>query len=141
MATVSETTGSKATVGKARIGSIAPCFVVNNVSETIGFYRDWLGFEVYFEDPAGDPFFAIVQRDGMMVFLKHGDGRPRPNPVAMPEMKWDAYVSVGDPDALAAEFAANGATFHRPLGITSENLRGFEVRDPNGYVLFFGRPE
>jgi hypothetical protein len=25
--------------------------------------------------------------------------------------------------------------------ITTERLRGFEISDPDGYVLFFGRPE
>ena len=125
---------------QAKIGWIAPCFVVNNVAETIAFYRDKLGFEVYFEDPVGDPFFAIVQRDSVMVFLKHGDAQPTPNMAQNGVMKWDAYVGVPDPDALATEFAANRAEFQTPLGITSENLRGFDVRDPNGYVLFFGRP-
>ena len=63
-----------------------------------------------------------------------------PNSSRHPWMKWDAYVSVPDPDALAAEFAGSGVVFHTPLGNTSENLRGFDVRDPDGYVLFFGRP-
>ena len=131
-------------VERARIAGIAPCFIVSNVGKTIAFYRDKLGFESEYEDPPDDPFFGIVRRNSSMIFLKSGDARPRPNGTqGTPgtEMKWDAYVSVPDPDALAAEFAANGADFHVPLGITSERLRGFEVRDPDGYVLFFGRPE
>jgi len=55
-------------------------------------------------------------------------------------MRWDAFVSVTDPDALAAEFAQNGAAFSKPLEDTHDGLRGFEIADPDGYVLFFGRP-
>jgi hypothetical protein len=47
---------------------------------------------------------------------------------------------VPDPDALAAEFADHGAAFGAPLKDTRDGLRGFEIYDPDGYVLFFGRP-
>jgi catechol 2,3-dioxygenase-like lactoylglutathione lyase family enzyme len=30
--------------------------------------------------------------------------------------------------------------FRRPLHDDDEGLRGFEVKDADGYVLFFGRP-
>jgi hypothetical protein len=52
--------------------------------------------------------------------------------------RWDAYVYVPDPDALAAEFAARDVEFSLPLADTRDGLRGFELKDPNGYVLFFG---
>jgi len=42
--------------------------------------------------------------------------------------------------ALAAEFGANGIAFHVPLRNRDDGLRGFEIDDPDGYVLFFGRP-
>jgi hypothetical protein len=41
---------------------------------------------------------------------------------------------------LAAEFASRGVTFSAPLKDTQDGLRGFELRDTDGYVLFFGRP-
>ena len=127
---------------RARLGFIAPSFIVSNVSRTIAFYREKLGFETYFQEPESDPFFAIVQRDGVMIFVKAVEGaEPRPNSSAHPWVKWDAYVSVPDPDALAEEFAAGEGSFHQELGITSEGLLGFEVCDPDGYVLFFGRPK
>jgi hypothetical protein len=44
------------------------------------------------------------------------------------------------PDALAADFAAHAAAFSAPLEDTHDGLRGFEITDPDGYVLFFGRP-
>jgi catechol 2,3-dioxygenase-like lactoylglutathione lyase family enzyme len=125
----------------ARIESISPFFVVSDMQATIAFYREKLGFEVTFQEPQTDPFFAIVSRDGAMIFLKYDESaRAIPNPSQHASMKWDAYLYVPDPDALAAELSNRGLKFHVPLMDTSEGLRGFEVRDPDGYVLFFGRP-
>jgi catechol 2,3-dioxygenase-like lactoylglutathione lyase family enzyme len=127
---------------RAVIETIAPCFIVANVSRTLAFYRDVLGFSAMYKEPDEDPFFAIAQRDGVMIFLKHVDDAAAvsPNPVRHGDMKWDAYVYAPDPDALAAEFQGRGAEFHQPLGLSSEGLKGFEISDPDGYVLFFGKP-
>jgi catechol 2,3-dioxygenase-like lactoylglutathione lyase family enzyme len=120
---------------------ISPFFIVSNVDQTIAFYCDKLGFETRFREPERNPFFAIVGRDGAQLFLKSGkDVPPLPNPNPHPSMRWDAYVSAPDPDALAAEFADHGAIFSAPLMDTHDGLRGFEISDPDGYVLFFGRP-
>ena len=108
---------------------------------TIGFYRDKLGFETRFQEPDRNPFFAIIGRDGVQLFVKSDkDVSPLPNPKRHPSMRWDAYVYAPDPDALAAEFADHGAAFSAPLKDTHDGLRGFEICDPDGYVLFFGRP-
>jgi hypothetical protein len=55
-------------------------------------------------------------------------------------MRWDAFVYAPEPDALAGEFAHHGAAFCAPRTDTHDGLRGFEICDPDGYVLFFGRP-
>ena len=65
---------------------------------------------------------------------------PQPNPTRHEWAAWDAFVFVADPDALAAEFATRGAPFHRELHDRDDGLRGFEIADADGYVLFFGRP-
>ena len=51
-----------------------------------------------------------------------------------------AYVHVPDLDALAAEFASRNVELSVPLRDTDDGLRGFELKDADGYVLFFGRP-
>ena len=122
------------------IDSLSPFFVVSLVDTMIAFYRDKLGFEVRYKEPDEAPFFAIVGRDGATLFLKAGEAAPLPNSRRDPAMRWDAYCHAPDPDALAAEFAARGVLFSNPLKDTSDGLRGFEVTDPDGYVLFFGRP-
>lgn len=125
--------------------AISPFFIVSNVDQTIAFYRDKLGFETRFQQPERNPFFAIIGRDGAQIFVKsEKDTAPLPNSKRHPFMRWDAYVYAPDPDALAAEFGDrftdNAAAFSVPLKDTHDGLRGFEICDPDGYVLFFGRP-
>ena len=125
---------------QAAITSIAPFFIVRNVPAALSFYCKMLGFEIEYQQPAHEPFFAIVQRDGAMIFLKSVGVEPLPNCKRDPDARWDAYASVPDPDALAAEFTSRGVTFSSPLQDTHSGLRGFELEDPDGHVLFFGRP-
>jgi catechol 2,3-dioxygenase-like lactoylglutathione lyase family enzyme len=122
------------------ITGISPSFIVRNVPTTLAFYCEKLGFKIEYQHPDGEPFFAIVQRDGAMIFLKDVGVEPLPNCKRHTWARWDAYTSVPDPDALAAEFASRGVTFSKPLQDTHDGLRGFELEDPDGHVLFFGSP-
>lgn len=70
--------------------AISPFFIVSNVDQTIAFYRDKLGFETRFQQPDRNPFFAIVGRDGVQIFIKSDqDTPPLPNPKSHPSMRWD----------------------------------------------------
>ena len=126
----------------AALTSIAPLFIVGDVMPAIAFYRESLGFELTFLGPDDDPYFAIVRRDGVSIMIKAilPEVSPLPNSSRHPWARWDAYVHTADPDALAEEFASRGVAFHEPLGVNSDQLRGFEVKDVDGYVLYFGRP-
>ena len=125
---------------KPEISSIAPFFIVRDAAAALLFYRDRLGFEITFQEPAGDPFFGIVRRGGAMIMLKAVGVGPLPNYKRQPAARWDAYVCVPDPDELAAEFSSRHVEFSKPLEDTHDGLRGFELQDADGYVLFFGRP-
>ena len=131
------------------IAGIAPFFIVADVPAALAFYRDRLGFDVVFRGPTPeDEFFGIVRRDGAMIMVKAlgvmVDGKevivePLPNYGRQPAFSWDAYLEVPDPDALAGEFASRGVRFSTPIMDRDDGLRGFEVRDLDGYGLFFGR--
>jgi catechol 2,3-dioxygenase-like lactoylglutathione lyase family enzyme len=131
-------------VTRAAISGISPFFIVRHVPSSLAFYRDRLGFEVTFEGPDPDDiFFGIVRRDGAQILLKDVGVEPLPNgtrDIGKGIARWDAFVSVPDPDALAAELASRGVDLSEPLKDTDDGLRGFELRDADGYVLFFGRP-
>ena len=129
---------------KPEISGIAPLFIVSNVPATLAFYRDRLEFKITFQGPEPDDiFFGIVRRGAAMIMFKDVGVDPVPNytrNVQKGIARWDAYLHVPDPDALAAEFSPRNVEFFEPLKDTNDGLRGFELRDPNGYVLFFGRP-
>jgi catechol 2,3-dioxygenase-like lactoylglutathione lyase family enzyme len=131
-------------MAEPKIGGIAPLFIVKNVPAALAFYRDRLGFHVTFQGPEpNDIFFGIVERGAAMIMFKAIDVPPVPNctrDIGHGIARWDAYLYVPDPDALAAEFASRGVEFFQPLQDTDDDLRGFELRDADGYVLFFGRP-
>jgi len=116
----------------------------SHVPSALSFYRDRLGFEITFQWPAPDDiFFGIVRRGGAQILMKDIGVAPVPNytrDVKKGIARWDAFVSVPDPDALAAEFASRHVEFSEPLKDTDDGLRGFELKDADGYVLFFGRP-
>jgi catechol 2,3-dioxygenase-like lactoylglutathione lyase family enzyme len=126
---------------RAAISSISPFFVVADVTATLSFYHDMLGFDVTFRGPAPeDEFFGIVRRDGAMIMFKALDeAEPLPNFGRKPAFSWDAYLDVPDPDALATEFASRGVPFSVPLSDRDhDGLRGFVIEDIDGYGLFFG---
>src|SRR5262245_35962453 len=124
---------------------IAPYFIVDDVVRSADFYRDKLGF--HYERLWGDPpAFCTVKRQGIVIMLAQLDetpvarsGRIRPNRTQDPEGgAWDAYVWVGDADALHAEYQAKGVEIVRPPCDQSYRCRDFEIHDSNGYRLCFG---
>ena len=128
------------------ITAIAPFFIVKDVPAALTFYRDRLGFEIVFQGPEpNDIFFGIVRRDAAMIVIKNVGVDPVPNytrDVGLGWPAWDAYLVVPDPDALAEEFTSRNVEFWQPLKDDEgdDGLRGFAVRDADGYVLYFGRP-
>src|SRR5688572_21067011 len=122
------------------ISGVAPFFIVKDVLAALSFYRDRLGFEVTYQGPPDDIFFGMVQRGGASIMFKDVGIEPLPNPRRDSSARWDAYLHVADPDALAAEFSSRDVEFSEPLKDTDDGLRGFELTDADGYVLFFGRP-
>lgn len=122
------------------LDAVSPFFVVRDLPRALEFYLDALGFEVTFSAEGAEPFFAIVRRDGVRFLLKSVGVDAMPNRERHADARWDAFVTVADPDGLAAELTARGVAFEAPLADTDDGLRGFELVDPDGHVLFFGRP-
>jgi catechol 2,3-dioxygenase-like lactoylglutathione lyase family enzyme len=130
---------------RAELTGIAPFFIVRNVPAALKFYQDSLGFEITFQGPGEDDiFFGIVQRGAAMIMMKDIGVEPIPNytrDIKKGIARWDAYIHVPDPDALAEEFSLRDVRFFQPLANNDDGLRGFEVMDYDGYILYFGRPE
>ena len=121
---------------------IMPCFIITDLKISVSFYVDKLGFEVRYIGPDDNPYWAIVGRDNISIMLKAvaPDIKPIPNRTRHEWAPSDAYISAAEPDTLFKEYRSNGVTFSKPIHDNSDNLRGFEIEDADGYILFFGRP-
>ena len=119
--------------------SISPFFIVKDLQASIAFYRERLGFQLDFDGPAGDVYYAGVSRDGIGIMLKEilPDVLPCPNHSRHPWARWDAYIYTLDPDTLFDEFRQRGVPFVKQLSFIDEGLWGFEITDADGYVLAF----
>ncbi|HEX5153745.1 MAG TPA: VOC family protein [Parafilimonas sp.] len=127
----------------ANLNSIFPFFIVENLKVSVAFYADKLGFEVRYIGPDENPYWAIVGRDNISIMLKAiAPGiKPIPNHTRHEWAPWDAYIATAEPDSLFDEYRSNNVSFKKPIHDNSDNIRGFEIEDADGYVLFFGRPD
>ena len=103
------------------------------------YYQDKLGFEVTYFDKNPSHYAYANRGEVWMHFACFADAGPEPNSVAVPPDMFDAYVYVDDVDALHAELAERGAEIIGVVTDTEYGCREFRVRDPDGYILAFGK--
>ena len=123
----------------SNLASIRPFFIVKDLQTSISYYRERLGFQLDFQGPEGDVYYAGVSRDGIGIMLKAilPDVLPCPNHTRHEWARWDASIYALDPDALFDEFSQRGASIVKKLSFIDEGLWGFEITDADGYVLAF----
>ena len=117
--------------------SLAACFPVADISATIRWYEEQLGF-------TGDPFpdrepyvFAILRRDEIEIFLQRVEGYQKPDLYNMrPGGVWDVYIRTEGVNNLY-ESVRDKVTIVQPLRLQPYGNWEFEVKDPNGYILVF----
>ena len=115
---------------------IAPVFFTMDIPATLAYYTGKLGFTCLgtWLDP---PVYAIVARDQQTIHFRCAEP-PTANLDKYADELLDAHLSVEDPDALYAEYTAQGVEFTRALGNTPWRERGFVVKDCDGRLLAFG---
>lgn len=116
--------------------SIAPTFLVPDVSATAEWYRTYLGFEAQFVPKSPPYVFTSLRRDGIEIMLLRFEGYCRPE-ISRPGGSWDAYIRMRGVrefyEKVRVKIAVSNELTKRPYGDWE-----FEVRDPNAYVLVFG---
>jgi catechol 2,3-dioxygenase-like lactoylglutathione lyase family enzyme len=121
----------------AKLISSAPTFLVNDVAATAQWYEQKLGFTANVFPKVPPCVYASLQRDGVEIMLLSQEGYCKPE-VTRPGGVWDAYIRmrglVGFCNDVRAKIPLKGDLTKRPYGDTE-----FEVMDPNGYVLVFGK--
>ena len=124
---------------KRNLASISPFFIVKDLQASISYYIERLGFQLDFQGPDDDPYYAGVSRDGIGIMLKAilPDVLPlsKPHPARMGSLG-RVHLHPGPRRALrrvqpARCVVRKGVVVHR------DGLWGFEVTDADGYVLAF----
>jgi len=121
---------------RAALKSVAPQLVVKDVTKTAEYYRDILGFSIlgFFGEP--EPFYSIVQRDGVEIHFGHSDRGGVSNTEIRPE-SIDLYIWVTNLDTIFEELTAAGAEIiEGPVKRVYGSVEVL-VRDCNGYLLVF----
>jgi uncharacterized glyoxalase superfamily protein PhnB len=124
----------------AELRSAAPCFSVADISTTIRWYEEQLGF-LSDPFPAAEPYvFAILHRDNIEIMLQRIEGYEKPDIYDRRSSGvWDAYIRTEGVKDLY-ESVCDEATIIKPLRQQPYGAWEFEVKDPNGYVLVFSEP-
>jgi predicted enzyme related to lactoylglutathione lyase len=104
---------------------------VNNLDESVAFYRDLLGFEVSKHNPESEPPLATVEAGDLKIslaqhletMLKRGRGV-------------SFFIGVSDVDEYYDQLRARGAEVYPPAD-EGWGGRFITLQDPDKYRLFF----
>lgn len=120
--------------------SCAAVFVVEDIHQSVAFYRDKLGFEVaqIWGDP---PSFAIADTPRASIMLKQMDcpddaDRTVPNRQRVGGL-WDVYIWVQSLDPILTQLADTATPYTAPEEM-AYGCTEITVTDPDGYLICFG---
>ncbi len=125
------------TAAQPRLATAYPQLHVTDIARAVAFYVERLGFKSVYVYGA-PPFYALVERDGAGLNLRHVDAPLIDPAFCERESLISASIPVHGVAALYAELQARGAPFvqaltHQPWGTTD-----FIIRDPDGNLICFG---
>lgn len=114
-----------------KIESVSPILSVDDLAQSIDFYRRALGFELAWSwgEPAD---IAAVRRDGVEITLTQ---RSEAKPVGASHV----YLGVSDVDTYHASLLDAGVTIVVPLGDRPYGMHDFRITDPSGNELSVGQ--
>jgi len=120
-------------MSKNRFIHAAPVLPVDDINETIRFYRETLGFAVDFV--YGDPPYYAIARRGEMVTVHFSEREDTSKPIT----PCNVYIFVEDVDALYSEYSERGIEMFSGPETQEWGMREFELPDLNGHFLTFGQ--
>lgn len=122
----------------ARLTTLRPMLSVVDLPRTMRFYVDGLGFRVTttFGNP---PVWCEVARDDIAIMFNAPPRADVERDVPVKSKDYQVYyIHPDDVVALHQEFGGRGVAVG-DLRVTVYGMKEFEVRDPDGYWLWFGQ--
>lgn len=121
-----------------KLTALIPMLSVSDLKRSIAFYRDQLGFHVInvFGEP--EPKWCMIGRDDIKLMLNEP---PRAEMDTLPPHAKNFQVYYFYPNDVAA-LHAGWRRDNLPvteLRVTLYGMKEFELRDPDGYWLWFGQ--
>lgn len=113
----------------------ATIFPVSDLGKSIEFYLDKLGFEKTFE--WGEPmYYAVVKKGGVGIHLtKRSDGgRPSKYHRAL-------YIFVNNIEKVYKQFRDQNVKIVNDLEDRDYKMKDFDIEDPDGFIITFGKAE
>ena len=117
------------------LNSLIPMLGVADLQRTMGFYCEKLGFRVVNTFGGARPVWCMLERDKVRLMFNQPPGI-----VIFPEPK-DRQIFYFYPDDVVSLHTAwkNASLAVSDLRITIYRMKEFELRDPDGYWLWFGQ--
>jgi catechol 2,3-dioxygenase-like lactoylglutathione lyase family enzyme len=115
-----------------------PMLSVLDLKRTIAFYCDELGFQCAQKFGEPDPVWCYLKRDSVDLMFNQP---PAAEMADLPLRAKDFQIYYFYPDdivALHTAWKAKGLAVTE-LRVTSYGMKEFELRDPDGYWLWFGQ--
>lgn len=128
-----------------KIDGIAPLLHVFDMSASLKFYRDILGFTVVMSsEPDDETNWVLLRLNNIELMLNtqyEAGHRPGMPDDMRSEVHRDTYLYFGcaDIDALYEHLKSNGIQLNKPE-ITGYNWKAINFKDPDGYGLCFHWP-
>ena len=113
-----------------------PQVFVRDVSASCAFYRDKLGFAVTY-CYGSPPFYALVERGGAALNLRHVDGPVFHEGVRGRDELLAANIVVENVKELFREVQKAGVALHQTLRKEPWGAEDFVVADPDGNLILF----
>jgi len=121
--------------------SLASCFPVADIAQTLRWYEEHLGFTGYGYPPDELYTFGIMIRDDIEIMLQRIGDYQKPDLYDLRDGGgvWDAYIRMQGIKEFY-ETVKNQVEIMKPLEKAFYGAWQFEVRDLNGYVIVFSEP-
>ncbi|MBO6605342.1 VOC family protein [Psychroserpens sp.] len=130
------------------MNKLAPQFIVDHLKSSVTFYTEKLGFKVDWMNDH-DPKFVILNREGVVLMLRQLSVNKLARPNRIPFIDsgwhtegaeaWDAYIWMDDVETFYDQCIAHNVSIVKKLQLTDYGNLDFEIEDPDGYILCFGK--
>lgn len=124
---------------KSRIRGLRPMLAVIDLPRAVRFYVEKLGFNCNAMH-GNPPVWAEVERDGTAIMLNAPPADSIRRDVPLTSKNYQIfYIDVQNVATLREEFVSKGVEAG-DMRVAIYGMKEFEVRDPEGYWLWFGEP-